>query len=141
MFVFNILKSLYDVQQDQPNISIHHFAVFNQSSCAPRAAVCRHAFGREEERPAILLGPMFTISAAEPPRLKYQAALVLEDIPASRAEDDAFWAMLVVTASVKPSPMMSKDRGRKTEPFVFSSLFLSFFFLNFFLKKLLILHF
>lgn len=48
-------------------------------------------------------------SSAQPPGMKYQAALCLDDIPASKAEDDAFWAVLVLTLSVPPSPMMAKE--------------------------------
>ncbi|OLP97998.1 hypothetical protein AK812_SmicGene19604 [Symbiodinium microadriaticum] len=48
-------------------------------------------------------------SSAEPPKFKSQAALAFEDIPSSKAEDDAFWAMLVVTCAIPPSPMMAKE--------------------------------
>eukprot|EP00439_Symbiodinium_sp_Y106_P015037 s1743_g2.t1 len=36
--------------------------------------------------------------AGRPPQIRYRTALELEDIPASRAEDEGFWMMLVVTA-------------------------------------------
>ncbi|CAK9023707.1 unnamed protein product [Durusdinium trenchii] len=48
-------------------------------------------------------------SSAEPPKFKSQAALAFDNIPSWKAEDDAFWAMLVVTSAIPPSPMMAKE--------------------------------
>ena len=37
----------------------------------------------------------------QPPKIKYQVALEIDDVPAERAEDEAWWLMLIVT-TVQP---------------------------------------
>ncbi|CAJ1416719.1 unnamed protein product, partial [Effrenium voratum] len=44
--------------------------------------------------------------AGQPPKIRYRTALELEDVPATRAEDEGFWMMLVVTA-VQPCSELS----------------------------------